>query len=143
MDACARKRRSFGRNGMIGMGGASRRKFFASCVCCESSLKQNDVSPGRRNFLAGGLAALGLGAAAGTVGAPAVKAQPAKSRIDVHHHFLPQVHREALTKHKMGAPKWSPQMSLDEMDKSGIALSVLSQVQPGSWFGDVQESRSL
>jgi predicted TIM-barrel fold metal-dependent hydrolase len=34
-------------------------------------------------------------------------------------------------------------MSLDDMDKSGIAASVLSQVQPGSWFGDAQESRSL
>jgi predicted TIM-barrel fold metal-dependent hydrolase len=43
----------------------------------------------------------------------------------------------------MGAPKWSPQMSLEEMDKSGIAVSVLSQVQPGTWFGDVHESRAL
>ena len=87
----------------------------------------------RRKFLAGGLAALGLGAAAGTIGAPAVKAQAAKTRIDVHHHFLPPVHREALDQAQDGRPKWSPQMSLDDMDKSGIATSVLSQVQPGTW----------
>src|SRR5882724_10985632 len=95
------------------MGGAARRKFFASCACCEPTPAQSSVPLPRRNFLAGGLAALGLGAAAGTVGAPAVEAQAAKSKIDVHHHFLPQVHREALTKHKQGAPKWSVQMSLD------------------------------
>jgi hypothetical protein len=125
------------------MGGASRRKFFASCACCQAAPARNSVPLGRRNFLAGGLAALGLGAAAGTVGAPAVQAQPAKSRIDVHHHFLPPMHREALAKYKMGAPKWSVQMSLDDMDKSGIAVSVLSQVQPGAWFGDAAESRLL
>src|SRR6202007_831273 len=85
--------------------------------------------------------------AAGTLSAPTVTtpvlAQAAKTRIDVHHHFLPQGHREALTKHTRGAPKWSTQMSLEDMDKSGIATSVLSQVQPGTWYGDVQESRSL
>jgi predicted TIM-barrel fold metal-dependent hydrolase len=125
------------------MGKASKSRFFANCTCCASQPTRAALPVERRSFLAGGLAALGLGAAAGTIGAPAVQAQPAKTRIDVHHHFLPPVHREALTKHKAGAPKWSPQMSLEEMDKSGIAVSVLSQVQPGSWFGDVQESRSL
>jgi predicted TIM-barrel fold metal-dependent hydrolase len=125
------------------MGGASQRKFFANCACCEPAPERNSVPLDRRNFLAGGVAALGLGSAAGTVGAPAVQAQPAKTRIDVHHHFLPPTHREALAKHKMGAPKWSVQMSLEEMDKSGIAASVLSQVQPGTWYGDAAESRSL
>jgi 6-methylsalicylate decarboxylase len=125
------------------MGGASRRRFFAGCACCEGAPARNSVPLDRRNFLVGGLAALGLGAAAGTVGAPAVQAQAAKSRIDVHHHFLPPMHRETLAKHKMGAPKWSVQMSLDEMDKSGIAVSVLSQVQPGTWYGDAAESRLL
>ena len=94
---------------------------------------------GRRQFIAGGIAALGLG----TAGAPAARAQPAKTKIDVHHHFLPPEHREALAKHKGGSPKWSPQMSLDDMDKSGIATSVLSQVQPGTWWGDNDESRKL
>ena len=97
---------------LTGIGGAARRKFFANCACCEPSPGQNGVPLPRRNFLAGGLAALGLGAAAGTVGAPAVQAQAAKTKIDVHHHFLPPVHREALAKHKMGAPKWPVQMSL-------------------------------
>src|ERR1700755_1005499 len=128
---------------LSGMGDTSRRKFFTNCSCCEPGPARSTVPLERRSFLAGGLAALGLGAAASTISVPAVRAQPAKTKIDVHHHFLPPVHREALTKHKTPAPKWSVQMSLEDMDKSGIAVSVLSQVQPGSWFGDVQESRSL
>ena len=112
---------------------------FSNCTCCAPAQASTGPALARRKFIAGGIAALGLG----TMGAPAVRAQTAKTKIDVHHHFLPPAHREALSQHKAGAPKWSVQMSLDDMDKSGIALSVLSQVQPGSWFGDAQESRSL
>jgi predicted TIM-barrel fold metal-dependent hydrolase len=130
-----------------GLNGSTKRKLFASCACCDVPPVRSGIPLDRRNFLSGGLAALGLGAAAGAAGVSAVTtpvlAQPAKTRIDVHHHFLPEVHREALTRNKMGAPKWSPQMSLEDMDKSGIATSVLSQVQPGTWYGDAQESRSL
>ncbi len=84
------------------LGGSSKRKFFASCVCCEPAPARAAIPLDRRNFLSGGLAALGLGAAAGTIGAPAVKAQAAKTRIDVHHHFLPPVHREALDQAQAG-----------------------------------------
>jgi predicted TIM-barrel fold metal-dependent hydrolase len=42
-----------------------------------------------------------------------------------------------------GPPKWSVQLSLEDMDKSGIATAILSIAQPGVWFGDVQESRTL
>jgi predicted TIM-barrel fold metal-dependent hydrolase len=109
-----------------------------SCNCCTSV--SAGPALGRRKFLAGGIAALGLSA----LGAPAVRAQGAKTRIDVHHHFIPPEHREALSQHKMGnGPKWSPQMSLDDMDKSGIATAVLSQVQPGAWWGDNEESRKM
>jgi predicted TIM-barrel fold metal-dependent hydrolase len=41
-------------------------------------------------------------------------------------------------------PQWTPQMSLDEMDKSGIATAIVSLVQPGAWFDDdVPLSRRL
>jgi predicted TIM-barrel fold metal-dependent hydrolase len=119
-----------------------RRKYFSTCTCCQPALLADSPRVPRRGFLAGGLAALGAGAV-GTLGAPAARAQAAKSRIDVHHHFLPPAHKEALEKHKQGSPKWSPDASLEDMDKSGIALSVLSQVQPGAWFGNVEESRKL
>jgi predicted TIM-barrel fold metal-dependent hydrolase len=92
-------------------------------------------------------------AAAGHVGRtqgqiPAGRVPAGRTRIDVHHHFLPSFHVDAMMApgRRMGAapPKWSPQLSLEEMDKSGIATAVLSIAQPGTWYGDnVEESRSL
>ncbi len=98
------------------------------------------VNPARRNFLVGGLAALGLGAAA----APAKAQAPAtKTRIDVHHHFVPPLQGEAKVRHGSSPPKWSPQASLDDMDKANVQTAVLSLVEPGVWFGDVEEGRKL
>ena len=120
--------------------GGLRRKFFANCTCCAPTFAARERAarpaqvPGRRPRRLRPPAP----------SAPrAAQAQAAKTRIDVHHHFLPPEHRESLTKHKMGAPRWTPQMSLEDMDKSGIATSVLSQVQPGTWYGDNEESRKL
>jgi hypothetical protein len=116
-------------------------------MCCGPSLPESAT---RRNFLAGGVAALGLGAVS-TVGGPpraAAQAPAVKTRIDVHHHFIPQFHVDAMTapgRRAGGAPpKWSPALSLEEMDKSGIATSILSIAPPGIWYGNnVEESRSL
>jgi predicted TIM-barrel fold metal-dependent hydrolase len=101
--------------------------------------------------LAGGAAALGLGTlpAIGRITTPAA-AQPApvRPRIDVHHHFIPQFHVDSMMApgRRAGAPppKWSPALSLEDMDKSGIATSILSIAQPGIWYGNnVEESRNL
>jgi predicted TIM-barrel fold metal-dependent hydrolase len=129
--------------------GSPRGKFFQTCPCCRPP--HSATSEGRRRFLAGGAAALGLGAIAAwaaDAGTAAAQAPAVKRRFDVHHHFLPQFHAEALTtpgrRRDAFLPKWSPALSLEEMDKSGIATAVLSVVQPGVWFGDnVEESRSL
>ncbi len=128
---------------------AGRRKFFARCTCC-SPASASPASPARRNFLAGGVAALGVGAAAslGRVLPAAAQAGAAKTRIDVHHHFIPQFHVDAMSAPGRRAgpppPKWTPELSLQEMDKSGIATSVLSIAQPGVWYGNnVEESRRL
>jgi predicted TIM-barrel fold metal-dependent hydrolase len=128
---------------------AARRKFFTRCGCC-SEATGVPPSPDRRRFLAGGAAALGLGAATGLGGVPAFAQAPAaaKTRIDVHHHFIPQFHVDALTQPGRRAgpppPKWSPELSLEDMDKSGIATSILSIAQPGVWYGDnVAEARDL
>jgi predicted TIM-barrel fold metal-dependent hydrolase len=87
-------------------------------------------------------------AATPVAGATAALAQqaPAKTRIDVHHHFIPPFHAEILaTRRSSGRPpKWTPQMSIEEMDKSGIATAMVSLVQPGAWFtDDVALSRRL
>ncbi len=121
-------------------------KFFRRRVSGEPSL----ADPARRSLLGGTFAAVGLGAIGMTTagGGKRAHAQPGRTRIDVHHHFLPPFHLEAMMApgRRMGAPppKWSPALSLEEMDKSGIATAMLSIVQPGTWFGDsAEESRSL
>ena len=88
---------------------------------------------GRRLFLAGSAAALGAGAF-GLDGTLQAQVLPARTRIDVHHHFIPPFHVEAMMEpsRRLGpSPKWSAALSIEEMDRSGIATSVLSIAQPG------------
>ena len=89
--------------------------------------------PSRRDFIASALSVAGL------------PAQTKAQRIDFHHHFLPPRHIEAiLAQRESGAPpKWSPDLSLEEMDKNGVATAIVSLVQPGVWLGDMQKSRTL
>jgi len=75
---------------------------------------------GRRGVLGGGmlLAAMGTGVA-----------QPKPYRIDVHHHVVPAPWLDALKKAGLDNPilnRWTPQNSLADMDKAGIATSILS-----------------
>jgi len=115
------------------------RRLLRSCLCCGDA-----TGLSRRGFLAsavGAVAATGL-VPTGAFAQPAGNLKP--GRIDVHHHFAPAFHREALGDRRGGAwPKWSPQLSLEDMDKSGIQTAMLSIIQPGTWFGDAQESRTL
>jgi 6-methylsalicylate decarboxylase len=121
---------------------AAPHRLCRACTCCQPPTLPHE--PARRNFLAGGLAALGLGAS-GSLTKPA-RAQTAAApaaRIDVHHHYVPKVHADALAKHGGHPPKWSVQASLDDMAKAGVTKSVLSLVPPGVWFGDVAADRAL
>jgi predicted TIM-barrel fold metal-dependent hydrolase len=115
---------------------------LAGCVCCIDNPATPATGVSRRKLLVGGVAALGLGAAAAS---PPARAQAAKPRIDVHHHYLAPVQREAFrsTNRMGGLPDWSVQKSLDDMDKSGIQTAVVSSVQPGVWFGDNEPARKL
>src|SRR5512142_2273162 len=88
----------------------------------------------RREFLAG-IASLASGSLAKAVATP--------HRIDVHHHLFPPAYRTAIGSRAAGQPAWSPAQSVEEMDKGGIATSLLSVSSPGVWFGDVEEGRRL
>src|SRR5262249_37217085 len=122
-------------------------RSLRGCLCCAPS--SSPASPTRRQVLATGSAMLGLAAATLGRAPPAAAQAPAeKQRGDVHHHFLPKFHVDAMTapgRRAGGAPPaWSPAASLEEMDKSGIATAVLSIAQPGVWYGDnVEEARRL
>ena len=101
----------------------------------------------RRTFLAG-LAALGASALfpRGEAAAQAPATGGAKThRIDVHHHLLPPRLLAEVASRRVGErpPQWTPAKSVEEMDKSGIATSITSLIQPGVWFGDVAAGRRL
>jgi predicted TIM-barrel fold metal-dependent hydrolase len=95
----------------------------------------------RRSFLTYGAGAAALGRWPALAQAP--RAKPHK--IDVHHHFLPPRHLERILALRESGrpPQWSPQLSLEQMDQNGVATSLISIVQPGLWFGNNEEARSL
>jgi len=110
----------------------------SACECC---------SP-RRRFLG---KAAGIGAASLFAGSTAL-AQTGKAgsriatprRIDVHHHFAPPnwVAQAKAAGQGGGAP-WSPEGTLADMDLGGVAKSILSLIQPGTWFKDDAQARAL
>jgi predicted TIM-barrel fold metal-dependent hydrolase len=65
-------------------------------------------------------------------------------RIDVHHHFYPPDYVKAV-EFRMNRP-WTPQTSIDQMDKAGVATAMLSPVQllvKDSMSGKDQKTRDL
>jgi len=91
-------------------------------------------------------AAIGLAAAQSVVlAAQAAAARGASRRVDFHHHFVPPRHLEAILAQRESGrtPTWSPEISIGEMDKNGIATSICSLVQPGVWLGGVDNARRL
>jgi predicted TIM-barrel fold metal-dependent hydrolase len=70
--------------------------------------------------------------------------------IDVQHHFYPPKflaeRAEALIKFSPGYAHivdWTPQTSLDDMDRNGCAGAILSPGPPGVWLGDRAQSHRL
>ncbi len=66
--------------------------------------------------------------------------------VDIHHHAVPPEYSEALGRRgrdTSALPSWTPETSLQLMDRLGIARAYLSVSSPGVWFGDQGEARSL
>src|SRR5712692_5183742 len=83
-----------------------------------------------------------LANAKGKIRAAVVRGKP--HRIDIHHHLLPPSYiAEIISRRVTPTPAWTPAKSIEEMDKNGIATSVVSLIQPGVWFGDVAQGRRL
>ena len=101
----------------------------------------------RRDFLIDGLRVTAGVAATGSIAAIAQTnaARNAAPRVDFHHHFVPPRHLEAILAQRESGrtPPWSPEMSIEEMDKNGIAAAIVSLVQPGIWLGGMENSRRL
>jgi predicted TIM-barrel fold metal-dependent hydrolase len=72
-----------------------------------------------------GLSAMGL--------APKAFAQAKAERIDVHHHVVPPTWLDAMNLIGRSNPpllSWSVQKTLDDMDKGGVATSIVSPTTP-------------
>jgi predicted TIM-barrel fold metal-dependent hydrolase len=100
----------------------------------------------RREFLAG-LAALGSAALIpGAVAAPQTKGDAGSRlfRVDTHHHFtVPGLRSEVAKAGQQALLDWTPQTSLDDMEKGGVATAILSVGDPGLWFGNDDAARKL
>ena len=74
---------------------------------------------------------------------------PPTTRIDVHHHVLPEFYKDAQraagisgTAYR-GFPEWTPEKSLALMANHQIAATILSFTSPGIYFGDLAHTRDL
>ena len=74
-----------------------------------------------------------------------------RSFIDIHHHIAPPTYKVAMDRWiRQHNPQnvddffaWTPQRSLDAMDRHGVAAAVTTISTPGVWFGDVAAARRL
>jgi len=85
----------------------------------------------RRTLLTGGAAAFTASATAAF--GPKVFAQAKPHRIDVHHHVVPPSWLQAMNLIGRSNPpllNWSVQKTLDDMDKGGVATSIVSPTSP-------------
>ena len=71
-------------------------------------------------------------------------------RIDVHHHIIPPVYREAMRRvgitdpiPGVDYPDWDVQTTLAVMDRQGIATAIVSISEPGVNFGNLALARDL
>lgn len=73
--------------------------------------------------------------------------------IDVHHHIVPprylsepgreRIFRQGVSAMRPQVLAWTPQKSIEEMERSGVAASITSVSAPGVWFGDIAQARRI
>jgi hypothetical protein len=104
-----------------------------------------ELGPSRRDVVRG-LAVLGASARfrGSNLSAQAV---PNTRRLDLHHHFgTPAWIQMVNAKKTAGYQTWqpyTPAKSIEDMDRGGVAASMISVTTPGIWFGDKEETRRL
>jgi predicted TIM-barrel fold metal-dependent hydrolase len=71
-------------------------------------------------------------------------------RIDVHHHMLPPDYANLtgdrileITSGDTTVLQWTPETTLEQMEKFGVASAVLSLPVPGAWYQGKENSRKL
>jgi 6-methylsalicylate decarboxylase len=124
-----------------------RRWSYRGCACCDGSmLSPPGAALNRRNFITGAaaVAAVGLGKPRSAAAQTAEAAKP--YRIDIHHHLSPPTYIAASNAGNFGDPlmkNWTPEKSLDDMDKAGVAVAMLSVTTPALNFTSGEAARKL
>jgi predicted TIM-barrel fold metal-dependent hydrolase len=122
---------------------------FMSVHKLDGKVGRGNHGPLSRREILSGIAALGAAAVMPKFGLAAQTGSVAPVRpfrIDTHHHFsVPKLIAESTAKGitQTGLQDWTPQKSIDQMDKGGVATSIISISDPGVWFGDNAAARSL
>ena len=123
---------------------------YRGCECCDGSmLSLSGAKLNRRHFMRGmtgaaAVAAVGLGRPPGAAAQSAEATKP--FRIDVHHHLSPPTYIAASNVGNFGDPlmkNWTPAKSLEDMDKAGIAVAMLSVTTPALNFTSGEAARKL
>jgi predicted TIM-barrel fold metal-dependent hydrolase len=110
----------------------------------------NAFGSSRRAFLTG-LAGIGgtLAFSTDTLDGQAPRAGAPARRIDVHQHFVsPTWMQRTLASGRAGfqpLQNWTPAKAIEDMDKAGVELSMLSSTQPavGWWSDDFQSEAAI
>jgi predicted TIM-barrel fold metal-dependent hydrolase len=88
-----------------------------------------------------------LGASAAAQSRPQPRRQASKPhRIDVHYHIAPPAWSALLNERHIMQPAWngwSPAKAVEDMDRDGVATSIVSVTTPGVWFGNAEQARRL
>ena len=116
-----------------------RNKFWNGCVCCNTI---SEFDAGRRTFITGS-AAVAFSAFGNFRSA---NAQPNPRRIDVHHHFSSPAFIKEISSRRTGQTpleQWTAAKSVEDMDKGGVATSIVSISEPGVHFGNSEAARAL
>jgi len=98
----------------------------------------------RREFLTG-MAALGMGVLLGRADTEAQMPATKPHRIDVHHHHTPPPYLAAITARNITGPvrDWTPEKSVADMDRAGVATALTSITTPALRFLDDADARKL
>jgi 6-methylsalicylate decarboxylase len=101
------------------------------------------ANPSRRNFLRVA-SAISAGALVSSRPFGALAASN-PGRIDIHHHFQPDVYFDFQKAHGKGFPTndWILAKDLEDMDQAGTAIAFLSLTTPGFAFAEKDETRKV
>ena len=123
--------------GATKMGAQARGRGKHRMLHCDDAVAVCGCRLPRRAMLGGLIAALA---------APGLRAQPAPTRIDVHHHYTSPAllaMMKGRRTHQTFNEEWTVTKSLDAMDKGGVATAVISTSDPGVFFGDYDAAAGL